>query len=56
MTPNQPGTVETLAWLANFFDSILSPITAIALGGGPMKTMPVRSSAAENSAFSERKP
>ena len=30
----------TLAALANFFDSILSPIASIALGFGPMKTMP----------------
>ena len=40
MTPRKPGTVLTLAALANFFDSILSPIASIALGFGPMKTMP----------------
>ena len=40
MTPRKPGTVLTLAALANFLDSILSPIASIAFGFGPMKTMP----------------
>ena len=56
MTPSQPGTVETFAALANFFDSILSPIASIALGFGPMKTMPSLSSASQKEARSDRKP
>ncbi len=40
MTPRWPGTVETLAFAAAFFDSILSPMAAIAPGLGPMKTTP----------------
>ena len=40
MTPRWPGTVETLARAAAFFDSILSPMAAMAAALGPMKTMP----------------
>ena len=56
MTPSQPGTVDTLASLANFFDSILSPIALMAFGFGPMKAMPSLSSASQNEARSDRKP
>ena len=42
---DSPGTVETLAAAAAFFDSILSPIAAMAPGLGPMKTMPASASA-----------
>jgi hypothetical protein len=56
MMPRKPGTVETFAALANFFDSILSPIASMAFGLGPMKTMPSASSAAQNEARSDRKP
>ena len=46
MTPRWPGTVRDLGGLAaNFFDSILSPIAAMALGFGPMNTMPALASA-----------
>ncbi len=56
MTPRWPGTVETLAAAAAFFDSILSPMAAMALGFGPMKTMPACSSAFGKASRSERKP
>ena len=39
MTPICPGTVLTPAALAIFFDSILSPIAAMASAGGPMKAI-----------------
>ena len=45
MTPRWPGTVETLAAAAALLLSILSPMAAIALGFGPMKTMPALASA-----------
>ena len=51
-----PGTVETLASSASFFDAILSPIAAIAAGFGPMKAMPAAASASANSARSDRNP
>jgi len=35
---------------------ILSPITSIASGDGPMKTMPASAQARANSAFSARNP
>ena len=47
MTPRWPGTVDTLALAAAFLDSILSPMAAIALAFGPMKTMPAFASAQE---------
>ncbi len=40
ISPIWPGTTLTPAACASFFDSILSPIAAIASGGGPMKAMP----------------
>ena len=56
MTPRWPGTVETLALAAAFFDSILSPMAAIASGLGPMKTMPAFCSARGKASRSDRKP
>ncbi len=56
MTPRCPGTVETLAAAAAFLDSILSPIAAMALGFGPMKTIPASASALGKASRSERKP
>ena len=56
MTPRWPGTVETLAAFAAFFDSILSPIAAMARGFGPMNTIPAASSARGKASRSERKP
>ena len=56
ITPRKPGTVETLAFAAAFFDSILSPIAAIAFGFGPMKTMPAAASALGKASRSDRKP
>ena len=56
MTPRWPGTVETFAFAAAFLDSILSPMAAMALGFGPMKTMPAFSSALGNASRSDRKP
>ena len=50
------GTVETLAFAAAFFDSILSPIAAMAFAFGPMKTMPAASSAFAKASRSDRKP
>ena len=51
-----PGTVETPASAASFFEVILSPIARIAPTGGPMKATPAASSASANSARSLRKP
>ncbi len=56
MMPRWPGTVETCAAAAAFFDSILSPIAAMALGFGPMNTMPAASSALGKASRSDRKP
>ncbi len=50
------GTVDTSAAAAAFFDSILSPIAAIALGLGPMKTMPAASRASGKASRSDKKP
>ena len=51
-----PGTVETPASAASFFEVILSPIASMAPTGGPMKATPAAASASANSARSERKP
>ena len=51
-----PGTVLTPADLAIFFDSILSPIEAIAVFEGPIKTMPDLSNSSAKSEFSDKKP
>ena len=56
MTPRKPGTVETFALAAAFFDAILSPMAAIALAFGPMNTMPALVRALGNASRSERKP
>ena len=56
MTSRCPGTLETPAARASFFDSILSPIAAIAFGGGPMKVTPALASARAKAGFSDRKP
>ena len=54
--PRWPGTVDTPEAAASFFDSILSPIAAMASGLGPMKTMPALPSARGKAARSDRKP
>jgi hypothetical protein len=54
-TPMWPGTVDTLALAANFFDSILSPIARMASAWGPMNTMPA-AAARPGTAGSDRKP
>ena len=46
----------TPAFCASFLDSILSPIAAIALGGGPMKAIPALASALAKLSRSDRKP
>ncbi len=51
-----PGIVLTFAASASFFEAILSPIASIACTLGPMNAMPAASSAAQNAAFSDRKP
>ncbi len=56
MMPRKPGTVETFAAAAAFFDSILSPIAAMAPGLGPMKTMPLSFRACAKASRSDRKP
>ncbi len=56
MMPRWPGTVETLALAAAFFDSILSPMAAMALGLGPMKTIPAFASAVGKASRSDKKP
>ena len=56
ISPRCPGTVDTLALAAAFLDSILSPMAAIALGFGPMKTTPAFSSATGKASRSDRKP
>jgi hypothetical protein len=56
MSPRKPGTTFTPAALASFLDSILSPIAAIAFGGGPMKAMPFSASIRAKLSRSDRKP
>ena len=56
ISPMNPGTVETPASAAIFFEVILSPIFSIAPGGGPMKAMPSAASASAKALFSDRKP
>ena len=56
ITPKKPGTVETRAAAAARFDSILSPIAAMARGFGPMNTTPAAASACGNASRSDRKP
>jgi hypothetical protein len=45
-----------LAAAAAFFDSILSPMAAMAPGFGPMNTMPASANALGNASRSDRKP
>ena len=54
--PIKPGTVETPAAAASFFEEILSPIASMAEAGGPMKATPSFSKALANSARSDRNP
>ena len=56
ISPTKPGTTETPAALARRFDSILSPIAAMAGAGGPMKAIPAALSASTKDARSDRKP
>ena len=46
----------TSAAAAAFLDSILSPIAAMAFGGGPIKAIPASSSARAKLSRSDRKP
>ena len=56
ISPRKPGTVETLALAAAFFDSILSPMAAMAAGFGPMKATRALASAVGKASRSDRKP
>lgn len=51
-----PGTTGTPAARISAFARALSPSAAIVAGDGPMNAMPVASTLAANSLFSERKP
>jgi hypothetical protein len=51
-----PGTIGTPAAAISSRARVFDPIASIALAGGPMKTMPSRSQAVANAAFSARKP
>ncbi len=51
-----PGTLSTPERCAASRDEILSPITSIASGGGPIQVTPVLISVRAKSAFSEKKP
>ena len=55
-SPDAPGTTGTPAAVTASRARILSPITAIAVVGGPTNTMPASARAAARSAFSDRKP
>jgi hypothetical protein len=48
--------VETFAAAAAFFDSILSPMAAMAAGLGPMNTIPAAARALGKASRSDRKP
>ena len=52
----KPGMVLTLAFAANFFEAILSPMAAMAACLGPMKMMPFSSQVRAKSSFSLKKP
>ena len=52
----RPGTPATPAASAAMRELILSPITSIASGGGPMKVTPRSVMARAKSVFSEKKP
>jgi hypothetical protein len=51
-----PGTPATLAFWAAMRELILSPITSIASGGGPIHVTPSAMMARAKSVFSEKKP
>ena len=52
-----PGTPSTSAAVAAWRDEILSPMTSMASGGGPIQATPSMSLMARaKSAFSEKKP
>ncbi len=55
-TPTHPGMVLTCAWVAIRFDSTLSPMAAMAPGGGPTNTMPSSERRWAKLVFSERNP
>ncbi len=56
MMSSVPGTQDTPAAVAIFFDSILSPIFLTAFDEGPISATPASSRRRANSAFSERNP
>ena len=51
-----PGTIGTPASAMISRARVFEPIASIALGGGPMKTIPASSQARAKAAFSARKP
>ena len=51
-----PGTASTPASAAASRDEILSPITSIAAGGGPIQVQPASVTAPAKSAFSAKNP
>ncbi len=55
-TSERPGTPDTPARSAAWRALILSPMTSIASGGGPMKVTPRSVMARAKSVFSEKKP
>ncbi len=55
-TSDRPGTPDTPARSAARREEILSPITSIASGGGPMNVTPRSVMARAKSAFSEKNP
>ncbi len=55
-TSERPGTPDTPARSAACRELILSPITSIASGGGPMKMTPSPVMARAKSVFSEKNP
>ncbi len=55
-TSERPGTPDTPARSAACRELILSPMTSMASGGGPMKVTPRPVMARAKSAFSEKNP
>ena len=56
MGAGEPGTVGTPAAAMFWRAVVFTPMASIDSGRGPMKTIPARSRARANSAFSERNP
>ena len=56
ISPICPGTVDTPAFAASFFEVILSPIASMAFTGGPTNATLAFFSAAANAGFSLRNP